>query len=138
MMSLKYNVQDDNMCFACGKNNEISLGLEFDFVEDNNEVVKAQFIPESVHQGYKGIMHGGLISTLLDEAMVKVAHMNGIEAVTAEINVRYKKPVKIGTDLEIKGILITNRGKLILTESELKDQSGQIYARAEAKLMKIE
>ena len=136
-MNLKRSVKKDNMCFACGEENEISLGLKFKFGNKESTIVKAEFTPQEVHQGFQEIMHGGLISTLLDEAMAKVVYMNGIEAVTAEMTTRFKKPVPIGTNLIIKGILEKNHGRLIKTSSELKGDSGQLYAEARAKFMKV-
>ena len=136
-MDIEKSVKNDNMCFACGKDNEISLGLDFKFIDEESKIVEAEFVPKEVHQGYKNIMHGGLISTLLDESMAKVVYMNGIEAVTAKMSTRFKKPVKIGTNLVIRGILKENHGKLLLTEANLKDKEGNIFATAEAKFMKV-
>ncbi|MFW6380963.1 MAG: PaaI family thioesterase [Bacillota bacterium] len=126
-------IADDNMCFACGRDNPISLGLKFEFVGKNT--VEASFIPGKVHQGFKDIMHGGLITTLLDESMAKVLSMQGISAVTAEMKIRFKKPVHIGEKLSIKGSLKKKRGRLIFTEARAEDEQGQIRARAEAKFM---
>ncbi len=128
-------ISGDSMCFACGKENPISLGLVFE-LNDQGQVV-ADFIPGDVHQGYDNIMHGGLVSTLLDEAMAKVLYLHNIKAVTAEMKTRFKKPVKIGEKVEITGILNDRHGKLLFTEAYLKDKNGQVIARAEAKFIEI-
>ena len=126
---------DYPQCFACGKENPISLGLEFEQVAVQQ--VRAEFIPGPNHQGYEGIMHGGLVTTLLDEAMVQVIVAQGIEAVTAEIKVRFKSPVRIGERLSIFGKITGNKGRMVLTEGELHDQEGNILVLAEAKFIKL-
>lgn len=123
------------MCFACGKDNPISLGLNFSFLGENE--VEAEFIPGEVHQGFDNIMHGGLVNTLLDESMAKVLYMKGIKAVTAEMKTRFKKPVAIGKKLTVRGILNKKRRKLMYTEAYLEDEGGETLAFAEAKFMEI-
>lgn len=135
------NRERDRMCFACGEDNPISLGLDFQFI-DNNQVT-ASFIPVEEHQGYDGIMHGGLISTLLDEAMSKVIYMKGIKAVTAELTVRFKKKVEIGNRLKVLGMITKRHGKLIFTRAFLedddsKDNDDNLYARAEGKFIRVD
>lgn len=123
----------DKMCFACGKDNPISLGLDFQLVAEDRAA--AEFVPQDVHQGYDNLMHGGLVSTLLDEAMAQVIYLNNIKAVTAEMRIRFKKPVRIGKKIEITGILSESRGKLIKTEAYLRDEDENLLAKAEAKFM---
>ncbi len=125
----------DSMCFACGKNNPISLGLEFVLDEQGQAV--AHFTARDVHQGYDNIMHGGLVSTLLDESMAKVLSLHDIKAVTAEMKTRFKKPVWIGEQLKITGIFKDRHGKLLFTEAYLENEDKKIIARAEAKFMEV-
>ncbi|AZO94158.1 PaaI family thioesterase [Halocella sp. SP3-1] len=125
-----------NMCFACGKENPISLGLEFSKTDQNK--VEADFIPLPEHQGYEGIIHGGIVSTLLDEAMVTAVNSLGVEAVTGELRVRFRQAMKVGKEVHITGAVKKRRAKLVLTEGEIKDKSGQMVALAEAKFMLVE
>ncbi|MFO7814490.1 MAG: PaaI family thioesterase [Halanaerobiales bacterium] len=127
---------NDNMCFACGEDNPISLGLKFE--KTGEKTVKAEFEPKPVHQGYTDIMHGGLISTLLDEAMAKVLSLNDIPALTAKMNIRFKNPVPIGKRLVISAEIENNKKGLYFTKAELKDIKGELFASAEAKFMKVE
>src|SRR6056297_2991038 len=92
---------EDGMCFACGDKNPISLHLKFEEIDKNK--VRAEFVPGEYHQGYNGIIHGGLTATLLDEAMAHVIGFKGIKAFTAELNIRYRKAIEIGEKLEITG-----------------------------------
>jgi len=129
-------VRNNNMCFACGKDNPIGLKLDFELVEDN--IAKAIFKPKEKHQGYGGIMHGGLVTTLLDESMAKVLELNRIAAVTGEIDVRFKKAVKIDQKLKIEGKLLDDyKDKLFYTEAYLYGEDDELLASAEAKFMRV-
>ena len=75
-------VREDGHCFACGPENPIGLKLGFQIVDGRAE---ATFVPRREHQGLAGIVHGGLVGLVLDEAMAKLLHMQGIEALTCEI-----------------------------------------------------
>lgn len=129
------NLGNDNMCFACGEDNPISLKLKFNKTGDKK--VKAEFTPQDVHQGYSGIMHGGLITTLLDEAMAKVLTLNNIPALTARMNIRFNNPVPIGTELVVTAEIIKNKTGLYFTEAEVRSKEGELFAKAEAKFMKV-
>ncbi|MFW6034802.1 MAG: PaaI family thioesterase [Halothermotrichaceae bacterium] len=123
-----------DMCFACGNDNPISLRLKFEKVADNK--VEAEFIPKPVHQGYEGIIHGGIVSTLLDEAMVTAVIVQDVEAVTAEINIRFKEEIIVGEKLKIMGYTKGGKGRLVFTEGVIKNSNGKIKAKAKAKFMK--
>jgi uncharacterized protein (TIGR00369 family) len=126
---------DADMCFACGKDNPISLKLDFSLVDE--DTAQTYFTPDKLHQGYNEIMHGGLVTTLLDEAMAKVLELNEIIAVTGEMKTRFKKPVSIGQKLQIIGEIKDNYHSLYFTEARLVDEEGEILAEAEAKFMKV-
>ena len=134
-MNLSDKLSSDEMCFACGSKNPISLQLNFNYYEDNK--VKAEFKPHKNLQGFQDILHGGITSTVLDEAMAKVINMQGIKAVTAEINVRFKQAVPVEKEYVVQGILKKQKKKLIFTESFLKDKNDNLYASATAKFMEI-
>ncbi|WP_233487025.1 MULTISPECIES: PaaI family thioesterase [unclassified Halanaerobium] len=129
--------REDKMCFACGEENPISLGLKFKKIDKNT--VEAEFVPGKLYQGYDGIMHGGLVSTLLDEAMAYAVGARGVSAFTAEIKVRFKKAVKIGEKIKITGFYrdcySKSIGTIHFTEAEIKDEAGKVKAKAEAKFM---
>lgn len=128
---------EDGMCFACGEKNPISLGLKFKELSENK--VKAEFIPAENHQGYDGIIHGGLTATLLDEAMAHVIGFKGIKAFTAELNVRFRKAIEIGEKLEIIGYYKKSKESSIAvvhyTAAEIFDQNANLKAKAEAKFI---
>lgn len=120
---------DEGMCFACSKKNPIGLKIEFE-VDPENLKIKGTFIPHREHEGYAGIMHGGLVATLLDEAMVKLLWESGIPAVSASIDVRLARPARVGEPLQIAGWVSSKKGRFIFTGAKVEDAGGLV---AEAK-----
>ena len=90
-------------CFGCGHQNPFGLKLTF---EEQDETYIARFTGRPQHQGYDGIMHGGIVSTLLDEIMARYLYAKGMNAVTARLEVRYLKPTPIGVPLLLKGRIV--------------------------------
>jgi len=125
-------IQGDEMCFACGPKNPIGLKLKFSM---QDEVVETKFTPKDVHQGFDGIMHGGLISTLLDEVMANVLYIQGIKAVTAKMEVKFRKPVEINQELTVTGWVERKKRRTINTASKIVNQAGEKVAEAEAVFM---
>jgi len=89
---------DDGHCFACGPKNPIGLKLKFAF---DGETLKTDFITKKEHQGYFNIVHGGIITTLLDEVMVQLAIYMEMPAVTARMDIRLKKALKVGEKITV-------------------------------------
>ncbi|MBD0786354.1 PaaI family thioesterase [Vibrio sp. Y2-5] len=95
------------MCAVCGKeeNNYYSLGAEFTIKEDHT--VQSVFTVLPRHQGYFGLLHGGIASSLLDAAMTHCLLSQQITALTAQLDVRYHHPIKVGDQINIIGELLT-------------------------------
>jgi len=127
---------DDQHCFVCGKKNLAGLKIEFHENQHNNEVEAEVLFPAHL-QGWQDTVHGGLLATVLDETMIKAAAAVGIKCVTAEITVKYKKPVLTGKTYLAFGKMLEVRGRIITAESRINDASGEIYAQATGKLYKI-
>ncbi|MFZ5626791.1 MAG: PaaI family thioesterase [Bacillota bacterium] len=125
----------DHWCFACGKQNPRGLHLEFTI---EGEEYVTTFTPGPVHQGYPGIMHGGIICTLLDEVMGRYLWKQGLTAPTAELRVRFRRPVPINEPLQVRGRVVNRRGRVIEMEASLillRDQ--QVAATATGKFIQI-
>lgn len=131
-------LRDDGYCFACGRNNEKGLHLKFTGNPDRS--ITALFTAARTHQGYQGVLHGGIISTLLDEVMAQALIAQGILAVTAKIEVRFRKPAPLGVALAATGRLCEKKGRLCTATAELTGEDGTIYATANSvfSLMKPE
>lgn len=121
--------RNDEWCFACGRDNPI--GLKLDFHEENDTYIST-FTPAPEHQGYGGIMHGGLVSTLLDEIMARYLYAKGLTAVTAKLEVRFRHPTPIGQELRICGWITGQRGKMYELAGNISLPDGTVTAEGKA------
>jgi len=96
-------LRDDGMCFACGKNNPLGLHLEVRLDGERDAVT--EFTPEKRHQGYKDIVHGGILVTVLDEVIAHTLYQRGIMAMTGKLEVRYHRPALVGVPGEAAAIV---------------------------------
>ena len=114
---MKKNLEDDHYCFICGERNPSGLHLNFSMHDGR---VTTEFVPQKIHQGYKDIIHGGIISALLDETMVKAALMQGMPAVTAEITIRFRIPLLVGERVSVEASILDINRRIIGTSSVMK------------------
>jgi len=124
---------DDNACFVCGGANPSGLRLAF---SASNGHASAAYLPDKRHQGYQGILHGGLISALVDEAAVKAASSLGIKAVTVELHVRFKAPLMIGERCMVEACARPVRGRLVEGVAVVKKMDGTLVAEGRLKLFR--
>jgi uncharacterized protein (TIGR00369 family) len=128
--------RDDRVCFVCGEKNPIGLHLRIRTDPQRGESA-AEVTFGDDHQGWTGIVHGGFVATVLDEALIYAAGAKGHLCVTGEITVRYVKPVSTGVVYALKGRFLEDKGRVVLAESELVDAAGERAAWAAGKLFKI-
>lgn len=124
----------DHMCFGCGRQNPYGLHLQFTL---QGEKVVAQFIPEEKHQGYPGIMHGGLITTALDEVMARTINVQGWHGVTARLELRFREQVPIGENITFEAWITKQRKKIVDLEARAVLNNGKIACEAKARFMII-
>ncbi|MFN3479710.1 MAG: PaaI family thioesterase [Thermodesulfovibrionales bacterium] len=127
---MRYLLIDDSYCFICGEKNP--KGFNLSFTETDNGV-SAVFVLDKEYQGYKDIIHGGLIAAILDEAMIKAANQKGYNAVTAELTVRFKNPLMIKQKARVDGKVLKESRKVLRATASLKREE-VIIAEAEGKL----
>lgn len=125
---------DDGYCFVCGHKNPIGLRLKFHF---NGKTIKTEFISKKEHQGYLNIVHGGIISTLLDEAMVKLAIAMDIPVVTAQMDIRLRKPLRVGEKIIVEAEILNNTTKLLEAYAKAVTMNNVLIADAKGKLVKV-
>lgn len=125
---------NDNYCFACGENNPWGLHLKFNH---NDDAVDSEFILKKEHQGFKDVAHGGIVSTVLDEAMAYLCIGKGYYGVTGKIEVRFKKPVPIGEKLKVKAEITEEKSKLVMAKSRLENSKGETLAEATSVFIKV-
>jgi len=127
------DLSDDSMCFACGRRNPDGLHLEF---TDTENGLTTTIAFDERFQGYRDIVHGGLVSTVLDETMVPLLNRSGVLALTAELTVRFLAPVKVGEPITFTARLVESRRNIHRVEAEATHGS-KIVARGEARFIAI-
>jgi uncharacterized protein (TIGR00369 family) len=118
-----------NKCFACGSENPIGLKPYFEF-EDGK--ARGEFVPQEVHQSWIGVFHGGLMATLLDEAIGYAIYFHGIRGLTAKMDVRYRKPALTGEKLFLTGEILRRKGHFVEVQATADLADGSRVAEAVA------
>ncbi|TYB31718.1 MAG: PaaI family thioesterase [Candidatus Mcinerneyibacterium aminivorans] len=118
-----------NNCFVCGKNN--SDGMKVEFVLEDKKAY-SELILDRRFEGWKGIVHGGILATLLDEVMAKACIAAGYEAVTTNIETKFKKQVEVNEQIYLEGKVVKKRKKLLYTEATIKIND-KIHVKANAR-----
>jgi uncharacterized protein (TIGR00369 family) len=125
----------NNRCFGCGPANVIGLRLEFLRAPDG-AVVSLPVVPEAF-EGHPGYLHGGVIATLLDEAMSKAVRAQGQPSMTRKIEVEYLRPVPSGAPLRIEGRVVRNEGRKHWAEAVIVDADETALASSKGLFIEI-
>jgi uncharacterized protein (TIGR00369 family) len=123
------------MCFACGLENPI--GLKMAFYQDEEGRVVAKFTTRDEHQGYPGVVHGGIVTALLDEVLGRVAIAAERWMVTGRLNIRFRRPVPIGETLTIVGEAVSWKKRTLEARGEIRLADGQVGAEASGTFLEI-
>jgi uncharacterized protein (TIGR00369 family) len=126
--STPYTRLQKNYCFACGKNNPDGMHLRFIYDEEGKRFV-CRFRLSRRYMGPPGHAHGGIIATILDEAMGKVNKIHNVVALTSQITVEYLKPVPLGKPLRVESREFSVRGRRHINAAEILDSRGHVLAR---------
>jgi len=126
------NLEIDRYCFVCGPENPRGLHAQFECGEGKARV---RFVPQAEHQGYAGVSHGGIVTALLDEAMVYAATSLGCWTATAEITVRFRRPVPTSQELIVTAEVVQQQRRIIECRAEARAPDGTLLATATGKLM---
>ena len=122
-------------CFVCGRNNPGGLQLSFD-LDKERQTLQTTFIGGPTFQGWDGIVHGGMISTLLDEVMAKLAYELGYQAITVTLEVRFKSPAPILEPLHVHGEITEVSKRLIKARGRVVKEDGTILAEGKSTLIR--
>ena len=127
--------EDDHMCFVCGKQNGSGLQLEFELIGDDR--IRTEFTPPKRFQGWKDVLHGGIIATILDEVMVNGAYLRQIMAVTTKLQMTLRHPAAIGERLIFYGQILKQGTRTVNMKAWVEGEDGRIVAEATGLLIKI-
>jgi uncharacterized protein (TIGR00369 family) len=117
-----------NHCFGCGMANPAGLRLEFSKSAEGKVVCQA--VVSGNYEGPPGYLHGGIIATLLDEAMSKANRSQGVTAMTRQMQVEYLRPVPSGAAICIEGQVTKSEGRKHWTEAHIQSADGTVLAKA--------
>lgn len=120
-------MRDASWCFACGQDNPIGLRLRF---TPEGDQVRAEVTLGREYQGYEGVLHGGIITAALDDAMANLAHLRGEEALTARLDVRFRRPAPVDQRLVVTARVTGTRGRFFTAEAVLALPDGTPLAEA--------
>ncbi len=125
---------DDDTCFACGGRNE--SGLKLRFASDGaDHAVRAETVLDARFQGWRGFAHGGILSTLIDDAMAHAGVAAGYFGFMARVDVRFRHPAPIGAPLIVRAWVTWRRRDVFGVEAEVLGADGTVYTTAEGKFV---
>jgi uncharacterized protein (TIGR00369 family) len=124
----------ENKCFGCGGANAEGMKLTFE-QDDANKKIVGHFVMGPRYQGGGGMLHGGIIAMLLDEAMGKVCRFRNARAVTAEMNIDFVKPIRVDQEITVEAFETAQRGRNLFQWGEIRDAEGQLLARGRARFV---
>ncbi|MEI7639935.1 MAG: PaaI family thioesterase [bacterium] len=129
--------EDDHYCIACGDKHPWGMHLKFE-VKDN--VISTKYAFPKEMQGYKDIVHGGMIALLLDETMVNLPWKKiGIPVVSADLKIRLKKPLAVGELVTAKAWFVSEKSRIFIVNGEIRrDRDNELVAEGEAVCVKVQ
>lgn len=124
----------NNACVVCGDKNPHGLRQHFEW---DDGMMRAHPVVGAEWQGFDGLVHGGIITGLMDDAMWHaIYHQFGVTSLTAALSVRFLHPVPTGVPLAVMGWAESARSRLILAHAEIREpDAGKKLAAAEGRFM---
>ncbi len=126
-----------NPCFGCGGANPRGMKLVFDR-DDERRRILGRFRLGAEYQGGAGFVHGGIIATVLDEAMGKVSRFRDVRTVTAELTIEYLRPVPVGEEILVEAFESTQNGRNLFHEAEIRNGKGELLARGRGRFVVVD
>lgn len=124
---------DASHCFVCGAHNPIGLKLAFR-VEGAH--CRGEFTARDEHVGFDGVTHGGIVFSVLDDAMANWFFLQGARGFTAKAEIRYRAPMPVGATASIECTVVKRKGRLLQLEARAADKtSGTLFAESSASFM---
>ena len=123
-------------CFACGMRND--AGLKLVFRQEGDEIV-TEYTPEQHFQGFPGVLHGGILATLLDEALSRMATLEGRWMMTGKLEIRFRNVAPVGQRLRVSSRGLSSRARMLqaVAEIRLADEPETVIATAEGTFLPL-
>lgn len=126
-----------NACFGCGEANPHGMHLQFER-DETQQRVRGRFRLGAEYAGSHGMLHGGIIAVVLDEALGKVSRFSDVRTVTAELSVQYLKPVLVGEEIFVEAYQAERNGRQFHHEGEIRNAAGELLARGRGRFVAID
>lgn len=110
-----------HFCYGCGGRNPEGLHIEF---EVEGRRVTGRFTARETHVGFPGVAHGGIAAAVLDEAMGWAMYAAGAWAMTARMEVKYRRPLPLGREVIVTGEVVRERGRVLDAAAQIIDAAG--------------
>ena len=129
----------DQICFACGDRNEHGLHMRFERDPDGPEgSIICRYTPRPADQGFPGVLHGGILSTLMDEAMAWAMWAKSRAlGVTAKMETRYRQRVGADAELTVHAVVTEERGRRIQVEAAIAGPDGSVLVESSALVLRL-
>ncbi len=114
--AFRERLKEYSKCFGCGPDNPMGLKLK---VSWDGERATAEFSPNEYHTGLQQVTHGGIVATLVDEAMSYVPFLMGMDTITGKLEVRFRNPIRPGEPVRIAAWIAKRRGKTLETRATI-------------------
>ena len=128
-MTANLSEKDTKICYVCGEENP--LGLHVPFTRDGENGSRAAYTVRPEHVGWPGLLHGGLLFTLMDEAVAWSLYYGGLRGVTAKSEMRFRTPVTVGSSLVITASIVESARRVVRARAEAKRDEGNNQIVAE-------
>ena len=128
-------VSDNQYCFVCGSENPVGFKTRIE-VDSDKQRAQCTLAVAAEYQGWQGMVHGGIISALLDEVSAYAGMTVSDTVVTGELTTRFLKPVPVEQELTVSAQVIKQLRRVVTVEARLVMQ-GEVLASAEAKMVAI-
>jgi uncharacterized protein (TIGR00369 family) len=122
-------LEPSKKCFGCAAQNPVGLRLK---VERDGDHCVARFVSNEHHQGWEGMLHGGVLAALMDEIMAWALWCQEVPAVTGSLSLRYLQPAPIGEEILVRGWLARRTSRAVETRAEVRSATGALIAEAKA------
>lgn len=121
-------------CFACGPRND--AGLKLRFRRDGDRIV-ADYQPQVRYQGFPGILHGGVLATMLDETMSRTGALRREWLMTGRLDIRYRRPAPVDQPLRVWGEILRERAGAVDAVGAVELLDGTVVADARGMFLRL-
>jgi uncharacterized protein (TIGR00369 family) len=128
-------VTTDDQCFVCGPDNAAGLRARFDIDRKRHRATCTIRLKDS-YQGWKGMVHGGIIAALVDEAGIYACRSFGEQFVTAELNIKYKLPVPVEKEILVSAEVVETRRRIYSVVGKI-EQEGKLLVESQARIFEV-